>query len=75
MDEGDVTYWLPPYESTMDQCGRHCTKMPNCKSFSHSWSDNLCKLMLKEKITGNGLYEKNGLYGAYQYCTKGIFNN
>jgi len=72
---GDKTYWREPYEATMEQCARHCTKMVNCKSFSHSFSDNICKLMIKQKLTGNGLYEDKGLYGPFQYCTKGIFNN
>ena len=73
--KGGVTYWIGPYESSMEYCGSHCTKMPNCKSFAHNIKKNLCKLMLDLKRTENGLHEEEGLYGPYQFCTKGIFKN
>ena len=71
--DGDVPYWLEPYEATMKQCANDCINTDKCKSFSHSISENMCKLMIERKPTGNGLYEKQGLYGHYQYCMRGNF--
>ena len=72
---GDITYWLKPYEATMEQCAKDCINLHNCKTFSHSITDNLCKQMNQRKRSGTGLYEKQGLYGPLQYCTRGIFSN
>ena len=70
---GDITHWLEPYETTMEKCASDCINLHNCKSFSHDFTGNLCKLMTKRKRTGTGLYDQQGLYGYYQYCTRGIF--
>ena len=70
---GDIPIWHNPYEATMEQCARDCLNLHNCKSFSHSITDNVCKLMEGHKLTGNGLYEQQGLYGPNQYCTRGNF--
>ena len=60
---GDVKGGNPPFEATLEKCKTDCDDRDDCGSFSHSRSQQKCKLMKESTPTHHQ-------YQDYEFCAK-----